>query len=722
MKITVAYNLRTEENEEQAELLLEEDVDRICNTLSELRHKVSPVEVSGNPQDVVERLLESEPDLIFNVAEGYIGSSREAFYPGLYEQLGIPFTGGNASLLHMNLDKNLAKTVVASRGIKVPRGILVTSMKDRIPDDLEYPLIIKPNSEGSSKGITQDSVVENPKKCRKRIESLLGVYPAGLIVEEFIEGRELSVPLLERYPGKILEIVEHTFDLQKNGLKYNIYDFDMKQQGEKAAGVNVECPAKLSSEERDVILDMAKKVFTIMTCPDFGRVDIRLRNDNVPFFIEMNPLPCLHPNASLMKAAKASGLDFKQVLRLIVLSAARRYNLPLRTPSISLKERDIFEGERPTARDVGIKIGRFSTGSYNAITDVKGVKVGHVTHIEDNIKIPGVKGESSIRTGVTAILPAAGQIFKNHHVAGGFILNGAGEMSGLTQVLEWGWLETPILLTNSLSVGKVHSGVISYVRKKYPHMGMETDVILPVVGEADDSFLNDVRVGVNTPQDAVKAIESAKSGRVQQGSVGAGTGMISFDFAGGIGTSSRTVMLEEGGFTLGVLVLSNFGKMRNLTIDGCVVGRDLVTESSFNPEDRRKRNYGSTVVVIATDAPLISGQLCRISRRAALGLGRAGSYAAYTSGEIVISFTTANSLPRSARKPSKFLKLRFIADMHIDPLYEAAIEATEEAVINAMFCSGGMKGRNDRFCPAIPQDKILQILKNGRNLNDRNQE
>ena len=722
MKITVAYNLRTEEDEEQAELLLEEDIDRICRTLSELRHKVTPVEVSGKPNHVVERLLESDPDLIFNVAEGYIGSAREAFYPGLYEQLGIPFTGGNASLLHMNLDKNLAKTVAASREIKVPRGILVTDPREPFPEDLDYPQIIKPNSEGSSKGISQDSVLENANQRRRMVEKLLGKYPAGLIVEEFIEGRELSVPLLERYPGKILEIVEHTFDLQKRGMKYNIYDYDMKQEGEQAAGVHVECPAQLNPEERKSVLDMARKVFTVISCPDFGRVDIRLRSDNVPFFIEINPLPCLHPDASLMRAASACGLDLKQVLRLIVLSAARRYHLPLRTPSVAVVEKDVFKGERPTAREVGIKIGRFPCGTYNSITDVNGVKVGHVTHIENNVKIPGMKGETEIRTGVTAILPASGHIFDKHHVAGGFILNGAGEMSGLTQVLEWGWLETPILLTNSLSVGKIHSGVISWIRKKYPHMGMETDVILPVVGEADDSFLNDVRIGGNSPQDAIKAIESANSGRVPQGSVGAGTGMISFDFSGGVGTASRTVMLEEGGFTLGVLVLSNLGKMRNLTIDGRVVGRELDADPAYNPVERRRRNYGSTVVVIATDAPLISRQLCRISKRAALGLGRVGSYAAYTSGEIIVGFTTANRLPRHVRKPSKFLKLRFISDLHINPLYEAAIEAVEEAVVNAMFCSGGMTGRNNSFCPAIPQDKVMELLNTGRGINDCHKE
>jgi D-alanine-D-alanine ligase-like ATP-grasp enzyme len=223
MRITVAYNLRTDDSEETAELLSVEDVERITGAIDSLNHTVTPVEVSGKPNEVVDRLLNSEPDLIFNVAEGTIGSSREAFYPGLYEQLGIPFTGGNASLLHLNLDKNLAKTFLASRGIRVPRGVLVTKKGQELPDELQYPLLIKPNKEGSSKGISQDSVVETLEAAHERIDSLLDRYPEGLVVEEFINGKELSVPLLESFPGQVLEVVEHTFDLERIGGKYNVY-------------------------------------------------------------------------------------------------------------------------------------------------------------------------------------------------------------------------------------------------------------------------------------------------------------------------------------------------------------------------------------------------------------------------------------------------------------------------------------------------------------------
>jgi D-alanine--D-alanine ligase len=714
MRITIAYNLRTDDSEATAELLTEEDINRISNAISSLQHTVTVVEVSGKPNAVVEHLIESEPDLVFNLAEGTIGSSREAFYPGLYEQLGIPFTGGNASLLHLNLDKHLAKTVLASRGINVPKGVLITEKERNIPADLRYPLIIKPNSEGSSKGIQQDSVVETPEQATDRVNKLLSYYPAGLVIEEFIEGRELSVPFIESFPGKLLDIVEHTFDLEKIGGKYNIYDYDMKQGGEAAKSVKVVCPAHISHLEEKAVINMARQVFDIMSCPDMGRVDIRLHTSGEPYFIELNPLPSLHPDASLMKAAGSRGLGFREVMRLIIRSAARRYGIPLRSPR-QLKKEDLeTDTSRPTARELGIQIGRMRSGVQNAITDVKGVRVGHFSRIEDNVQIPSGTETGVVRTGVTAIMPA-GQTYANRLAAGGFILNGVGEMAGLTQVLETGWLETPVLLTNSHSVGRVHAGVINHMIKKYPKLGTETDVVLPVVGEADDSFLNDVRVGNCSSQDVVRAIEAATPGAVVQGSVGAGTGMTSFDFAGGIGTASRILDFPEGkAYTVGVLVLSNFGKMRNLTIDGGVIGRQLDME--FEQQGRRVSSDGSVIVVIATDIPLISSQLNRIAKRAALGLGRTGSYAASTSGEIIIAFSTSNRKPRQASDNSRFITLKSISDVYINPVYEAVMEATEEAVINAIFCSSGMSGREQRWCPPIPHERVIELLNKGKTI------
>ncbi|HOO21600.1 MAG TPA: P1 family peptidase [Kiritimatiellia bacterium] len=712
MRITIAYNLRTDDSEKTAELLNSEDVARLRGAIASLGHTVTEVEVSGKPNDIVDRLLTSEPDLIFNVAEGTIGSSREAFYPGLYEQLGIPFTGGNASLLHLNLDKHLAKTVLASRGIRVPQGVLITKPDQELPANLQYPLMIKPNSEGSSKGITRDSVVENEAAARQRIEMILGQYPAGIVVEEYITGKELSVPLLEAYPGKMLSIVEHTFDLEKTGSRYNIYDYEMKQGGAAASAVGVVCPAQITKQEQTRVMEMARRVFDIMSCPDMGRVDIRLHESGEPFFIELNPLPSLHPAASLMTAGAVQKLEFKDVIRLIIRSAARRYGLALRpirkggTPVNSTAT-----PPRPTARELGIRVGRMQPGVFNSITDVEGVRVGHLTHMEDNVQVPGLQETSCIRAGVTAILPA-GRAFTKRLVAGGFVLNGVGEMMGLTQIMEWGWLESPILLTNSHSVGKVHSGIISYMERKYPELGTESDVVIPVVGETDDSFLNDVRIGTCTAQDAIRAINAAADGPVAQGSIGAGVGMMSFDFAGGIGTSSRIISIAEGTFTVGVLVLSNFGKMRNLTVEGSVVGRGL--DATHPGENRREHSEGSIIVVVATDIPLLSSQLGRIAKRAALGLGRTGSHAASTSGEIIVAFSTANRTPRPSKATDKFIQLRCISDAHINEVYEAVIEATEESVLNAIFCSNGMSGRKGRWAPAIPQEEVIAQLAKGR--------
>lgn len=711
MRITIAYNLRTDDSEATAELLTKQDIDRIYDAIVSLQHSVTVVEVSGNPYSVIERLIESEPDLIFNLAEGTIGSSREAFYPGLYEQMGIPFTGGNASLLHLNLDKHLAKTLLSSHGINVPRGVLVIGKDPNLPEDLEYPLIIKPNSEGSSKGITQDSVVENREQALARIGQLLGHYPEGLVVEEFIEGRELSVPFLESFPGKLLDIVEHTFDLKMTGGKFNIYDYEMKQGGEAAKSVNVLCPAKISQEEEKAVLKMGRDVFKIMSCPDVGRVDIRLRSNGKPYFIELNPLPSLHPDASLMTAARVRNLEFRDALRLIIRSAARRYGLVLKTAKSTRIDAVPSLSSRPTPRELGIQIGRFSPGVHNAITDVKGVQVGHFSRIEDNVPIAGSNETTSIRTGVTAVMPAR-KTYTSRIAAGGFILNGVGEMAGLTQIIETGWLETPVLLSNSHSVGRVHAGVINHMTGKYPSLGTETDVVLPVVGEADDSFLNDVRVGICSAQDTIKAIKAATSGPVTQGSVGAGTGMSSFDFAGGIGTSSRKINITESEvYTVGVLVLSNFGKMRNLTIEGGVVGRELDRE--FDSAGRREESEGSIIVVVATDLPLIKSQLNRVAKRAALGLGRTGSYAASTSGEIVVAFSTGNRKPRTNTSKSKFITLKCVSDNHINEVYEATVEATEEAVLNAVFCSNGMNGREQRVCPPIPHPRVLELLQKG---------
>ena len=370
--------------------------------------------------------------------------------------------------------------------------------------------------------------------------------------------------------------------------------------------------------------------------------------------------------------------------------------------------------KRIGVRDLGITIGRFPIGKNNAITDVHGVRVGHTTIYEDNVPVPGSNEFTSVRTGVTAILPAYDTLLDRLFVAGGFVLNGIGEITGLTQVMEWGWLETPILLTNTMSIGQVHSGVVSYMISKYPQLGRGSDVIIPIIGETDDSFLNDVRVSRISKSDVVKAIESARGGTVKQGSVGAGTGMTTFDFAGGIGSSSRLLGIDDGSYTIGVLVLSNFGKMRNMTIDGAVVGREL--DRRVPQEGRREYSYGSIIVVVATDAPLLNNQLNRLAKRAALGLGRTGSYAASTSGEIIIAFSVGNKLFRNEKARFKSQSLRFVNDAHINILYEAVIEATEEAVLNSIFYSKGVIGRDGHFSPAVPYNDVVRFIQQGKKL------
>jgi D-aminopeptidase len=364
---------------------------------------------------------------------------------------------------------------------------------------------------------------------------------------------------------------------------------------------------------------------------------------------------------------------------------------------------------RARLRDLGFAIGRFPAGPWNAITDVAGVRVGHTTLVAGDG--PLEVGKGPVRTGVTAVLPHA-DIFNQRAVAGGFVLNGAGEVSGLTQVQEWGLLETPILLTNTMSVGKVSDAVVKWMTKKWPKIGNEEDVVIPLVGECDDSWLNDA-VGRHVRSDHVyKAIEQAASGPVAEGSVGAGTGLITCDFKAGIGTSSRRVEIATvaaGGdgpvYTVGVLVSSNFGVMRSLRVDGAPVGEVLEPEFS---KPRRERNAGSIITIVATDAPLLSPQLVRVCKRAALGIGRCGSFAAHGSGEIIVAFSTANIVPRVATRMTATLDV--LLDEACDPLYEATVECTEEAVINALCMGDEMRGPTGHVAPALPLAELADIL------------
>jgi len=355
-------------------------------------------------------------------------------------------------------------------------------------------------------------------------------------------------------------------------------------------------------------------------------------------------------------------------------------------------------------RDLGLTPGIYSPGEFNAITDVPGVLVGHSTVIHGTGRLAPGKGPA--RTGVTAILPNRTNTFMDRVVGGGFVLNGAGEVSGLTQVLEWGLIETPILLTNTLSMGTCSEGLVKYMVEKYPGIGREHDVVIPLVGECDDSWLNDIAGRHVKAQHVFEAIDSAAGGLVTEGNIGGGTGMITCDFKGGIGTSSRKLPSGLGGYTLGVLVMSNFGKLIDLRMDGIPVGAILAPK--YTDLKKREENYGSIIAVAATDAPLLSHQLNRLSKRIALGIGRVGSYAAHGSGEIVLAFSTANRVPRQSRR--RTYKMTLLADQHMDPLYQAIIETTEEAILNALCMAEDMVGINNRYVPSLPIRTVKKII------------
>jgi D-aminopeptidase len=360
--------------------------------------------------------------------------------------------------------------------------------------------------------------------------------------------------------------------------------------------------------------------------------------------------------------------------------------------------------KRFRARELGLPLGRFRPGRWNAITDVEGVLVGHSTIIRG--AGPLRRGRGPVRTGVTAILPNEKNIFEQRVTGGGFVLNGAGEVSGLTQLMEWGLVETPIFLTNTLSVGAVSDSAVQWMVEQFPGIGEEYDVLIPLVGECDDSWLNDVAGRHIKAENVREALETATSGPVAEGSVGGGTGMIGCDFKAGIGTSSRKLAPALGGYTVGVLVMNNFGHMRDLRVGGLPLGP--LFEPRYLDVGKRAGSYGSIIAVVATDAPLSSHQLGRVAKRVALGIGRAGSIAAHGSGEIILAFSTANKIPRTTQKMIYHMKI--LLDQRLNPLYEAAIEATEEAILNSLCMARDMEGANGNFAPALPLAEVKDIV------------
>jgi D-aminopeptidase len=364
----------------------------------------------------------------------------------------------------------------------------------------------------------------------------------------------------------------------------------------------------------------------------------------------------------------------------------------------------VSESERRVrARDLGVVIGRFPTGGANAITDVEGVRVGHVTLIEGEGELD--PGHGPMRTGVTAVLPAEGDVFLQRVFAGSYVLNGAGEVMGILQVDEWGLCETPVLLTSTMCVGRVADATISWMIRKHATIGRSHDVVIPVVAECDDSFLNDA-VGRHVKESHVwAALDGASVGPVPEGCVGAGTGMSTFDFAGGIGTSSRIIQVGKMPATVGALVLSNFGSRPNLRIDGVPVGR-LLADRYAGLEVRPPA--GSIIVLLATDAPLLSRQLNRLCRRGALALGRLGAFAANNSGEFIFGWSTSNRVPRERMLHVHTVEI--VLDSELDDLYEATVDVVEEAVLNALCAGVSMRGHSDHLVPALPLEETRKLL------------
>jgi L-aminopeptidase/D-esterase-like protein len=369
----------------------------------------------------------------------------------------------------------------------------------------------------------------------------------------------------------------------------------------------------------------------------------------------------------------------------------------------------ILYSQKPRARDLGIPfVGK--PGTFNAITDVKGVEVGYSTIISGNGK--NSLGIGPIRTGVTAIFPRGKAKKFSPVYANWYSLNGNGEMTGTTWVTESGFLETPIMITNTNSVGTVRQAVLKWFVDTNWYSGQNWWYTYPVVAETYDGFLNDIYGFHVKEKHVLEAIKDTKSGKIAEGNVGGGTGMMCLGFKGGTGTASRIVKFKNETYTVGVLVQSNFGAKRNLTIAGVPVGEELKNVKSVEfkgpPTPNRKEGDGSIIVVVATDAPLLPHQLKRIAQRVPLGIGIVGGRGSNGSGDIFIAFSTANE---DAFNRSKTTTVATFPNDQITPLFEATTQAVEEAIINAMVAAETMEGINGNTSYAIPHDLLKQTLK-----------
>ncbi len=354
---------------------------------------------------------------------------------------------------------------------------------------------------------------------------------------------------------------------------------------------------------------------------------------------------------------------------------------------------------RPRARDLGIPF-EGTPARFNAITDVAGVEVGQTTLISGDGKL--VMGRGPVRTGVTAVLPRGKNSF-DQVFAAWFTLNGNGEMTGTTWIEESGFLEGPVMITNTHSVGVVRDAVIAWQIRRQGKTFQPWS--LPVVAETWDGFLNDINGFHVKPEHVFQALEGAQSGAVAEGNVGGGTGMVVHQFKGGIGTASRKLDADAGGYTVGVLVQANYGGRSGLTIAGVPVGKEI---TELMPKQTAPADTGSIIVCIATDAPLLPHQLKRVVKRAALGIAKNGGIGGNSSGDIFVAFSTANA---GAGKDSGLVSVQMLPNDRINPIFAATVQATEEAIINAMVAAKTMTGIDENTVYAIPHDRLKEVMK-----------
>ncbi len=403
MRIALTHNLRLSDAEDEAEFDTAETVAALAGAIERLGHRLERFEVSGPASRTVSRLEAYNPDLIFNTAEGRRGRFREAFYPALFDELGFPYTGSDAYALAVTLDKQLTKMILKEHGIRTPGWQFVEQLKDLKPENLHFPVIVKPNFEGSSKGITQDSIAETVEELQAKVASALERYPSGVLVEEYITGRDLAVPFLASVHndfGGVLAPVEYVVDPLVTGTRrYQIYDYALKTRQDKA--VSVQAPARIPTEMASRLRHTAEKIFSVLDCRDLGRIDFRLSNAGVPYFLEINALPSLEQGAGIYAAAELEGLHFDGVISSVINSAARRHKI---------KDSSRRQG-KPTRKSGPLRVGfaynvkrikptadaaEDSEAEYDAPTTLQAIREaiaswGHeVVDLEANSELPGL--------------------------------------------------------------------------------------------------------------------------------------------------------------------------------------------------------------------------------------------------------------------------------------------------------------------------------------------